>query len=84
MNQSSLASRIKANLLADSDSQALDNPALEAMSQAVAKAVVDELTEDGVVTVTIGIADGGLQTSAAPGSPTAPPALPVSITGRIS
>jgi len=47
-----LSAAIKANLLADSNSQALNNAALTALCDAIAAAVVTALTTNGVVITT--------------------------------
>jgi len=59
LSQSALAADIKANLLADEASQAQDNAALEALCQAIAKAVVERIVADAVVLPTALLAPPG-------------------------
>jgi len=58
--------------------------ALKALCWVIANSVITYIKANGVVSTTIGISTGALQTSAAPGSPTAPPAAPQTLTGSIS
>ncbi len=69
-----LASLLKSKLLADGDSAAVDNPALEALCKAVAEACVEHIIAAAVVTVAPGITIAGTGGGPAPvvGATTAP------------
>lgn len=49
LSSSRLAASIRAKLLADPNSHALDNEALTALCQAIAEALIEEVTTHGVV-----------------------------------
>ena len=56
----------------------------ETFSNALAAAIINHLTSNGEITVTIHPTDIGLQTSAAAGSPTTGPAANKTLTGTIA
>lgn len=49
LNQSRLSAAIRANLLADEDSKVVDNEALTTFCNAVASAIITEITANAVV-----------------------------------
>jgi hypothetical protein len=59
-----------------------DNPALTEFCDSLAAAIVAEVALATITFTPLNAA--GIQTSAAPGSPTAPPAAPVPVNGAIS
>lgn len=75
LSKTSIASRIKANLLADADSHAVDNAALDALCSSIASAIVDEILANAVVT---------LGTAVAAGAMSGGPGVPVTGTGTIT
>lgn len=58
--------------------------ALRADCHAIAVAVVAEITANGAVSVVVGAADAGLQTTTGLGAPTGAPAVPVTLAGTIA
>lgn len=79
MSASHLSSVMRAAIAAND--WANDGPALTQLCDAIATAVVAEVA---LATVTIPITAVALQTSTAPGSPTAAPPAPIPITGAVS
>lgn len=73
LSATALAALAKSKLLADSDSQAVDNPALAALCKAFAEATVEHIIAAAVVTIPPGVAVATAGTAAAQtGATTAP------------
>lgn len=61
LNATQLAAAIKTNLLEEKETtHAVDNPALAAFCDCVARAIVKHVTENGVVTITTAVATGAM------------------------